>query len=78
MNKSLIKADWEDSKVSPFPYLHQHPNRRQRRANKGRKFSNKKGKQVVVVNFGRGNFSKVHKDFQHLSGKTIVQYKLIR
>ena len=33
---------------------------------------------IIAVDFGRGNFSKVHKDFQHLDGKTIVQYKLIR
>lgn len=76
MNKPLVKKEWEGSKTGPYPYLHQYPNRRARRAKPNRQFNNKKGIQLVVTNFGRGQFSKVKKELVHLEGKTIVQYKV--
>lgn len=60
------------------PYINQYPNRKTRRGLGSRLFNNKKGVQLVVTYFGSGKFSRVHKDFQRLEDRTLVQYKLIR
>lgn len=76
MNKPYIKSQWEGSETSPFPYQNNYPNRSVRRQKKGRRFNNKKGPQIVVTNFGRGQFSKVHKELVYLEGRTLVKYKV--
>lgn len=59
------------------PYLSMYPNRRTRRGlGQKRKFSNKKGIQLVVTKFFGYNFGKVEKQFQRFKGKTVVQYKV--
>lgn len=76
MNKPLVKKEWEGSEVGPYPYINQYPNRSVRRNRPGRQFNNKSGIQLVVTNFGRGQFSKVVKKLIYLKGKTLVQYKV--
>lgn len=75
MNRPYVKQGGIEIKKDQ-PYLHQYPNRRARR-NKGvRLLNNKKGIQLVITYLGKGKFQKVHKDFQRLDGRTVIQYKL--
>ena len=75
MNKPYVKEGGIEIKKGQ-PYIHQYPNRRARRNRLIRLFNNKKGIQLVITYLGKGKFQKVHKDFQRLRGRTIVQYKL--
>jgi hypothetical protein len=45
-----------------------------RRQYKERKFSNKKGIQLVVTPIGKGKFVKYRKTLQRIGNKTIVHY----
>jgi hypothetical protein len=59
------------------PYLNWYPNRAQRRKGPGRPFSNKKGLQVIVTNWGKGVITKVHRRVKYSPGRADVILELV-